>query len=115
MDSAALARQAYVMAYIKIRDYLRQPARKMSDKQAQARVGMDLVKHVESNKLSSLVPGRSKSDDTLLDEVKKLREQMKKQARTSFESEQEEGGLLRKPRDRSNAGESIPSNPKAQA
>jgi hypothetical protein len=75
-------------------------------------VGLELVKHVESNKLASLVPGRTKSDKALLDEVKKLREEMAEHAKHKQEVEQG-GGLLRKPRSKgsSDAGK----QPKVQA
>lgn len=73
-DSAYLARISYVSSYLRIWDFLRQPAKTFAQRLAMAKIAQSNINNAESTRLHVLQLGRnSVADDELRKQIKTLR------------------------------------------
>jgi hypothetical protein len=81
-DAAYLARIDYVTSYLRLYDFLRQPADTFAKRLAMAKVSQSHINNAESTRLHALQIGRNTTKD---DELKKQILKLKKNVRTLSE------------------------------
>jgi len=72
-DTVTYVRIAYVLALMRVLSYLRNPSQ---DIHAQARMGLDYVKHIQSSGLKEAQLGRNVKDGVLAEAVANLRREV---------------------------------------
>jgi len=79
-DGVARARQAYVLSYLKVLDFLRRPAGTFNERAWQARMAHQVIRHTEQHSLDRLKFGRSLEDESLQDSLREVRAEVEKLA-----------------------------------
>lgn len=75
-DTVAQARRLYVGSLLRLWHYLARPPYDIGDEEKQARVALGFIKHAEGSRSLSVHLGRTVSDETLAEEVDKLKQDL---------------------------------------
>lgn len=73
VDATAVSRQNYVLSLLRLSEYLLTDPQGSKAAGEQAKVSMEYIRHVETSKLGALRLGRTAADESLADEITRLR------------------------------------------